>query len=109
MIKLKRSLPEFDYEIDECTFRLRRLSELELEEVNFMLAESIKRGAEVLPPSAVRFCLAKCLLDWNGVEGDDGVEPFKKGDEVFLPAKVRMELASEIYIQSQLTEDEKKS
>ena len=109
-MKIRKSLPESEYDIDGATFNLRQLSELELEQVNFLLLESLKAGHQVLPPSAVKYCLDRGLIGWHNVENEDGGQTkFSKEELKFLPWKARMELASEIYLKSQLTEEEKKT
>ena len=103
-------MPEFDHEIDDVKFKLRPLSEVELEQVNYLLIDMIKGGHQVLPPSVVSYILDKCLKDWNGIEDEEGnYHPYRAGDEQYLQFKVRMELASVVYTSSVITEDEKKS
>ena len=113
MIKIRKSLPEFEHKLSEdeaVTFKLRPLSEVELEQMNYLLIDMIKSGHQVLPPDAIKYCLDKCLLDWCGVtDENDRQMIYKKGDEQYLPTKVRLELASEIYVASTLTDEEKKS
>lgn len=110
MIKIRKSLPEFETELDGCTFKMRPLSEIELEQVNFYLADMIKAGHTVLPPKAITYCLENCLLSWKGVKDENGGDlKYYQGSEIYLPAKIRMALASDIYVQSTMSEDEKKS
>lgn len=114
MVKIRKSLPEFEVEMEEggsvSVFKLRQLSELELEEVNYILIDMVKGGHQVLPPKAIKLCLEKCLISWSGVLDESGGEMrYIKGHEQYLPAKVRMALASEIYVRSVMTEEEKKS
>lgn len=113
MIKIRKSLPEFDYSLagdDSVSFTMRPLSEVELEHVNYLLIDMIKSGHQILPPKAIAYCLDKCLKSWYGVVDEDGKQLiYKDGSEQYLPTKVRLELASEIYLKSTLTEEEKKS
>jgi len=110
MIKIRKSLPEYTLELQECSFTLRPLSEVELEQCNYMLVEMIQANHTILPPKAVKFILQNCLIDWTGVRDENDKEyKYKPGNESFLPTKIRMELASDVYVKSQLTEEEKKS
>ena len=110
MSKLRKSLPEFYSELDGCKFKLRPFSEIELEQFNHLMLEVYKTGAMVFSPESVAYCLDNCLKDWSGVCDEDGEEiPFKKGEEKFLPVKVRQHLVGEVFTRSVLTNDEKKS
>ncbi len=103
-MKLRKTSQSFEVEIEDAKFNLLSLTEVQLEEVNYMLQDTIKAGHQVLPPKVVSYCLKHCLTGWTGVDDE-----YKAGLESYLPYKVRMELASEIYLRSQVTEDEKKS
>lgn len=109
-MKIRKSLPEHTTEIESAKFKTRSLSEVELEQVNFMLIESFKKEVSILPPDAVAFCLDRALISWEGVQDEkENNLIYTKGQEAFLPFKVRSELASTIFLNSQLSEEEKKS
>jgi hypothetical protein len=109
-MKIRKSLPEFTHEIEGAEFKMRPLSEIELEQVNYLLIDMIKEGHQVLPPKAVCFILDKCLVDWSGVEDEqDKPLPYSSKGEEYLPFAVRMELSSVAYTSSVINEDEKKS
>ena len=109
MIKIRKSLPEFSYEVDGCNFRLRPFSEVELEEFNFMMREVYASKQMIFPTEAISYSLNKCLVNWSGVCGEDGKElPYKKGDEKYLPAPIRSILTAQIFQNSVVSEEEKK-
>lgn len=109
-MQIRKSLTEYETELDGANFKLRQLSEVELEEVNYYFIDSIKAGHTVLPPKAVKLCLQYALLNWSGVKGEDGFDlKYEKGQEDYLPFKARNILASEIFVRSQMSEEEKKS
>ena len=63
-----------------------------------------------LSGEAVRDILAIGLTDWEGVEDSDGAAlECERGNHKFLPPFLRIEIASEIFSNSFLTGDEKKT
>lgn len=107
-VKLRKVHPEFAEKVGDSIFHMRQLSEVELEEVNYMLTVSAQEmGGEVtiMPPNACKFILKNCLRGWDNVGG----ESYSKGMEQFLSPVIRTRLCWAVYAKSQLTEDEKKT
>lgn len=108
-IELRKSFDEFDVEHDDCIFKCKQLSEVELEQANYLIAPALKDGLIMFTPKAIKFILEKCLVGWENVKLNGKDYNYKDGEEAFLPSRVRSHLANTIYAQSSLTDTEKKT
>lgn len=77
---------------------------------NVMHGIEFSAASAVLSGAAVRDVLAMSLTDWEGVENTDGTAlECKPINHKYLPGFMRIEIASEVFTKSILTDDEKKT
>jgi len=112
-VHLRKSIEEFFEKIKDSKFHLKQLTETQVEQVNYFLAKSSAQCggnfSGVLPPEAINYILSNSLISWDNVFLDGEEIPYTKGNESYLPFKVRTDLCWSVYNRSLLTEDEKKT
>lgn len=112
MIKLRKTQKDYTFSPKghpDVVFDLRSLSEPDLEQVNYMMIAPVMAGHNIMTPECVNYTLSRSLMGWRGVCDENGnAVPFDKENIAYLPFKIKMEIASEVYVTSQLSEDDKK-